>query len=249
MNLHFGLLLAIVALSLAFPQSQPDDTSSKAGAKGSTQPTFSFDELYTFQKWFLDNFTYPADAVQAKSIKSTLLAENVQGRIDITRTFEGRELNTEYLFGLFANLVSTPGSVNLLGVPISYEVLHFAASGNVVSALTRVMFNFTALGIVVPIQIDSWNTYNDQKQISQYDATFRYWQWTVDFLFQRAAAKFHTNSTQATVSVLQSLLAKSICGTTQRYCNGTNQQYGNVNECESFLTKGVRFGSAYELGE
>ncbi|KAI4159475.1 MAG: hypothetical protein LQ342_006554 [Letrouitia transgressa] len=57
-------------------------------------------------------------------------------------------------------------------------------------------------------KIDSWNTYNDQKQISQYDATFRYWQWTVDFLFQRAAAKFHTNSTQATVSVLQSLLAK-----------------------------------------
>ncbi|KAL9042698.1 MAG: hypothetical protein Q9214_003704, partial [Letrouitia sp. 1 TL-2023] len=247
MNPHFGLLLALVALSLASPQGQGADASSKVGVNGSPQPTFSFDELYTFQKWFLGNFTYPADAVQARSIKSTLLAENVQGRIDITRTFEGRELNTEYLFGLFANLVSTPGSVSLLGVPISYEVLHFAASGNVVSALTRLMFNFTALDIVVPIQIDSWNTYNDQKQISQYDATFRYWQWTVDFLFQRAATKFHTNSTQATVSVLQSLLAKSICGTAQRYCNGTNQQYGSINECERFLTKEVRFGSAYEL--
>lgn len=137
MILHLGLLLAIVAFSLASPRSQPEDGSSKVAVNGSKQPIFSFDELYTFQKWFLDNFTYPADAVQARSIRSTLLAENVQGRIDITRTFEGRELNTEYLFGLFANLVSTPGSVSLLGVPVSYKILHFAASGNVVSALTQ----------------------------------------------------------------------------------------------------------------
>lgn len=34
--------------------------------------------------------------------RSGLLAEDVQGRVDITRTFDGRELNTAYLFGLFA---------------------------------------------------------------------------------------------------------------------------------------------------
>ncbi len=99
---------------------------------------FTFNELWDLHKKFLDNFIYPADIKQARSINSTLLAENVQGRIDITRTFNGRELNTEYLFGLFANLASaSPGAISLLGVPMSYEVLHFAANQNIASALTR----------------------------------------------------------------------------------------------------------------
>ena len=49
---------------------------------------------------------------QAKEINSTLLADDVEGRIDITSTFYGRELNTEYLFGLFANLATTPGQAS-----------------------------------------------------------------------------------------------------------------------------------------
>jgi len=46
----------------------------------------------------------------------------VQGRIDVTRTFDGRELNTEYLFGLFANVAGDPNPFSLLRVPISYEI-------------------------------------------------------------------------------------------------------------------------------
>ena len=61
---------------------------------------------------------------------------DVQGRVDITRTFDGRELNTEYLFGLFANLATSP-AFSLLGVPISYEITHFAASQNIAVASTR----------------------------------------------------------------------------------------------------------------
>ncbi len=59
------------------------------------------------------------------------------GRVDITRTFKGRELNTEYLFGLFANLAAAPGQISLLGVPLSYEILRFAANQNIVSASTK----------------------------------------------------------------------------------------------------------------
>lgn len=74
---------------------------------------------------------------QAKSINSTLLAEDVQGRIDITRTFDGRELNTEYLYGLFANLALSPNSITLLGIPKSYEIIHFTANQNIAAASTR----------------------------------------------------------------------------------------------------------------
>ena len=44
-------------------------------------------------------------------------------------------------------------------------------------------------------------------------------------------------------------LATSICGVAQTYCNGTNVQYNSTSQCYDFLTKQVRFGEAYELGE
>ena len=137
-----GLALAYVpCLVNASPNLCREKRSSpvniSASTNSSSQPCFTFDELYNLQKKFLDNFLSPADQVQAKAINSSLLAEDVLGRIDITRTFEGRELNTEYLFGLFANLAATPGSLSLLGIPVSYEILNFAANENVVSALTR----------------------------------------------------------------------------------------------------------------
>ncbi len=74
---------------------------------------------------------------QAKSINSTIFAEDVQGRVDITRTFLGRELNTEYLFGLFANIAANKNEFTLLGYPTSYEITHFAASQNIASASIR----------------------------------------------------------------------------------------------------------------
>lgn len=121
------------------------------------QPSFTFEELFHLQNRFWKDFISPANAeqvnplsrlqtvrttvsnqqTQAKAINSTLLSEDVLGRIDITRNFKGRELNTEYLFGLFANLAASANSFSLLGVPSSYEITHFAANQNVASASTR----------------------------------------------------------------------------------------------------------------
>lgn len=279
-------LAAAVALAPGKQSSSESPNLAERQTAASTspnpaQPSFTFSQLWDANKKFLDNFIYPADVQQAKAINSTLLAEDVQGRIDITRTFNGRELNTEYLFGLFANLAgAAPGAVSLLGVPLSYEILHFAASQNIVSSLTRCVFpipsqlkfgtphspisnqitneetpknrfqfNFTALNLIVPVEIDAWNTFNAQGQISQYDATFKHWQWTVDYLLQAAAKKFNTPTKEATVGVLSQAIAKSICQTSMQYCNGTqNVQYKSSEECFGFLTGKVRFGEAYELG-
>lgn len=46
---------------------------------------------------FLEAFMYPNDIIEANSINSKLFAEDVQGRVDLTNTFDGRELNTEVL--------------------------------------------------------------------------------------------------------------------------------------------------------
>ncbi|KAL8936128.1 MAG: hypothetical protein Q9216_005095 [Gyalolechia sp. 2 TL-2023] len=259
MRSFLAIILAPIAAAVALspgshsskdsPVLTERQTPDSAAAKPS-QPTFTFRQLWDFNKKFLDNFIYPADVKQAKAINSTLLAENVQGRIDITRTFNGRELNTEYLFGLFANLAEAgPGAISLLGVPLSYEILHFAANQNIVTTLTRFQFNFTALNLMVPVEIDAWNTFNGLGQISQYDATFKHWQWTVDYLLQAAGKKFGTATKQATITLLQEAIAKSICQTSMTNCQGTSAQYQSSEQCFAYLTKEIRFGEAYELGK
>ncbi|KAL8769004.1 MAG: hypothetical protein Q9209_004921 [Squamulea sp. 1 TL-2023] len=276
MKFLFVLLLAPFIAAIVTPKGRPSGSSpiierQAVDVSSSTQPNFTYTQLWDLNQKFLDAFIYPANVKEARAINSTLLAENVQGRVDITRTFDGRELNTEYLFGLFANLATAEtGAISLLGIPLSYEVLHFAASQNVVATLTRFgpktpnswslldqadpnmvrrfQFNFTALNLVIPVEIDAWNSYNSEGQITQYDATFKFWQWTVEYLIGAAGKQFGTNSTEATARFLTRAIAKSICGTAMKNCNGTNAQYTSAEECFNFLTKKLRFGQAYELG-
>jgi hypothetical protein len=174
-------LTCVLLVGGAEGQKPPAPTGTPS-APSPNQPHFTFDELYKLQTRLLDNYIWPADVAQAESINSTLLAEDVRGRIDITRTFEGRELNTEYLFGLFANLAANPNSISLLGVPTSYEILHFTANEWITSSAVRFMYNFTSLGLMVPVEVDSWNTYNEAGEITQYDVSFKYWQWMFDYV-------------------------------------------------------------------
>ncbi|KAH8651801.1 hypothetical protein BGZ60DRAFT_387813, partial [Tricladium varicosporioides] len=83
-----------------------------------------------------DNFIYLVDVAQAKSINSTLLAEDIQRQIDITRTFDSRELNTKYLFGLFVNLVIDSNSISLIKVLILYKILYFTINKYITLAIT-----------------------------------------------------------------------------------------------------------------
>ncbi|KAL9128137.1 MAG: hypothetical protein Q9217_003111 [Psora testacea] len=220
------------------------NTNNRMKSAAETPPIdkrFTFNELYQLQKKFLDAFIYPANQVQAESINSTLFSTDVQGRVDITRTFIGRELNTEYIFGLFANLAANQKAFTLLGFATSYEIVHFAASQNIASASTRYG------DAPVPIVIDTWNVFNAAGEISMYDATFKWWQWTVDYLIG-AAGKALNKTTEQTAAFAQKALAESICGTAIKYCNGTNVQYNSTQTCLQFLTKEVRLGEAYELG-
>lgn len=116
------------------------------------------------------------------------------------------------------------------------------------SGLGRFMFNFTAVNLVLPLRIDSWNTYNAAGEISQYDATFVWWDWAVTTLLQAAAPLLGVNTTAAVQPKLQQALAKSICDTATQYCNGTNVQYLRASQCFDYLTTKVRFGQSWELG-
>ena len=67
----------------------------------SSDPVESDDVCANYKQkhdWFIrfaDAFMSPNNTVQANSVNSTLFSQDVQGRVDLTNTFDGRELNTE----------------------------------------------------------------------------------------------------------------------------------------------------------
>lgn len=212
------------------------------------QPLYQYDELLDMTTYFLDHFIHPKNADEAKKINSTIFTENVLGRVDATRTFDGRELNTEYAFGLFANMALDPGSFSLLGVPIAYNITHFSATQNIIAAVAIVEFKIVSLGVVVPVELDFWATFDGYRQMSQYDATFRYLQWQFEHLYEITKVRLGLNSTEEVQTVAGFKIAESICKTTQQYCTGQHRQYDSVEHCMHFLTSEIRFGQAHELG-
>ena len=168
--------------------------------------------------------------------------------MDITRTFDGPELNTEYLFGLFAQLALNPNATTLLGVPLNYTIVHFTANQNIVSAATIINFEFASLGVTLPIEVDTWTVFNANGQLLEYDATFRWFQYLLDTLVVAVMKAGNFASVTQVIEYLTSALSQGICQVHQSYCNGTNQQYASYSACYDFLTTEVRFGEAYELG-
>ncbi|OJK00937.1 hypothetical protein ASPACDRAFT_42437 [Aspergillus aculeatus ATCC 16872] len=241
MRIPWSLLTAATLLT---PSALGTRTGPSSKSKNSTQ--YSVQELWTLEKTFWDNFLYPANLAQTKAINSTLFAPDIQGRVDITRVFNGSTLNTEYLFGLF----SDPTHLSLVGVPVSYSITQFTAAPNtnLASATTVVTFNATSFGnLLLPVTIDTWIMWNAAGQIEQYDATFRWFGFLVDTLVGALAQQINGTATEATAYLTQ-LLANQICETHDSYCTGANQQYADKATCYAFLTQSIPLGKDYELG-
>ncbi|KAJ5768914.1 hypothetical protein N7520_003473 [Penicillium odoratum] len=255
-----SFLLVVYALFIGNAESAQNPATK------SPKSTFTYNQLWNLEKNFWDAFLYPANQLQIQGNESTIFAsdvssrphessffnlhksdpilEQVQGRVDITRTFDGDELNREYIFGLFANA----SAISLVGIPVSYNITQFAANDNIVSATTVVTFNATTFGVVIPVTIDTWIKFNKDGKIVQYDAVFRWFDYLVDYLLDATATKYNTTYDGA-VSIVTKVLAADICKTHDTYCTGDNQQYPvNGTSCYDFLTEKIRFGKSYELG-
>lgn len=158
-----------------------------------------------------------------------------------TRNFEGRELNTEYIFGLF-----TPGdSLTIIGLPVGpFKIIQFSANQNIVSATTRVNFTFPSFdNVSLPITVDTWMTWNAAKEITQYDVVFRWF----GYLLQTLLLSVDSDPTKA-LAIAKDNIANSVCSTHTKYCNGTNAQYNSADDCYKFLTEDIRLGESFELG-
>ncbi|KAG9647851.1 hypothetical protein KCU95_g9871, partial [Aureobasidium melanogenum] len=110
---HIVALFCLSAPILAV--SSPPTYSNTTITPSYQTPNFTFNELYNLTNRFLQNHMYPLNIAQSLSINSSLLSSDILGRVDATRDYAGRELNTEYLFGLFANIALNPDAFTLLG--------------------------------------------------------------------------------------------------------------------------------------
>ncbi|GAB1194850.1 hypothetical protein APSETT444_004101 [Aspergillus pseudonomiae] len=141
-----------------------------------------------------------------------------------------------------------PDSLSLTGVAINYTITQFVANQNMASATTVITFNSTSFGVLLPLTVDSWMAFNEDGKVTQYDATFRWFDWFVKTLFEAAAVKFNTTDPVVIKENLTKVLAEAICETSENYCKDTNKQYENRQQCMDVLTKEKRFGDPYELG-
>jgi hypothetical protein len=234
-------------------------SSRSTTADSTNAPNFGYEELYALQTGFYDRFLYPNNVKERDSINSTVFSEDVrpsqlpllpihllirkqvQGRVSDTRNFVGRELNTEYIFGLF-----TPSdSLTIIGRPVGpYEIIQFVANQNIASATTRIMFTFPSFGnMSLPITVDTWMTWNAAKEVTQYDVTFRWF----GYLLQTLLGSVDKDPVKAQAMATDNI-AKSVCSTHDKYCTGPNMQYESTEDCYNFLTKEIRVGESFELG-
>jgi hypothetical protein len=92
-----------------------------------------------------------------------------------------------------------------------------------------------------------WVTYNSAGEVSQYDISARRVDRTFDYVLNATMAAINATSPVQVLHFLTGVLTKSVCSTAHTYCNGTNQQYPNEENCINFLETQIRFGKAYEF--
>ncbi|KAI5277005.1 hypothetical protein E4T47_00013 [Aureobasidium subglaciale] len=125
--------------------------SNDSNTTNSQTPNFSSQQLWNLTNRFLQNHMYPLNIAQSLSINSSLLSEDILGRVDATRDYAGRELNTEYLFGLFANIALNPDAFTLLGYPVNYTFTRFLGQGMCTIATIAKLQNLSTTTDLTPL--------------------------------------------------------------------------------------------------
>jgi hypothetical protein len=134
-------------------------------------------------------------------------------------------------------------------VPISYEITEFVAYDRIAAASTVVTFNATTFRRIVPVMIDTFIAWNDERKIWQYDATFRWFGYLLDTFLDAVALDINATSPDQATEYVTNTISYSICRTHQNHCTRENEQYSNFEECLEFLSQNIRFGKAHELGQ
>ncbi|GAA5888855.1 hypothetical protein JCM6882_002878 [Rhodosporidiobolus microsporus] len=219
-----------------------------SGAVALRQPYQYLAALQRFQEEFLN----PQATVEAG--RSPSLADDCVGRVDVTTTFEGQELNTEYLFGLFYN-IRGENATSIIGFPSSQEIQTLIVEPPIVYFSGILHLSYPTINKTIPAQIDVITAWNDDLKIISYDASFRRWPHTFAYIVEQVAPQiakelnepFHAVSTNRS-ALLAKKAAVELCETAMNSCTGDNKQYESYDECYRFLTEERPWGGSMDGG-
>ncbi|KAJ4490554.1 hypothetical protein J3R30DRAFT_101472 [Lentinula aciculospora] len=212
-------------------------------------------------------FTNPSSVIDG-SISSPL-SEEVVGRIDITTTFVGQELNTEYLFGLFVES-SLSNTTQLIGSPIpSFATQSLVVEPPVIAVSLVNTLLYPTINLSVPLQIDLFVSFDNDMKIISYDAILRRWSEFFTYIIPLLAPKIAeelnvtldpnstntvtanttsgANTTLNTTELIALKTAVDVCEMSTQYCTGVNQVYASNDACMEFMTQ-LPFGQPWEGG-
>ncbi|KAE9411122.1 hypothetical protein BT96DRAFT_802077, partial [Gymnopus androsaceus JB14] len=177
------------------------------------------------------------------------LSPDVVGRVDVTTTFVGQELNNEYLFGLFFE-GSEDNSTQLIGTPSTVTVQSAVVEPPVTAVSYIAEMVFPTVNMTVPLQIDMFLAYDDNMKIVSYDAILRrvaeFSAYTIPYLAPQIAKELNTTTTNVT-ELIQLKTATDVCAVSTQYCTGANQQYESNDACMTFMTA-LPFGETWQGG-
>ncbi|KAI5478199.1 hypothetical protein MNV49_005366 [Pseudohyphozyma bogoriensis] len=214
------------------------------------QPYDYYKALQDFQTGFLN----PASIVDS-GVDSPAFAEDIIGRVDVTTTFEGIQLNTEYIYALWLAVTNDNTTTSLLGSIQNQTVQTLVIEPPVVFVSTITNLYYPTVDFLLPVQIDLILRFDDDLKITSYDATFRRWSEAWYYLLPKIVPQIaiELNTTyNATTSNSTALVAEraaiDVCSVAMEYCVGNNTQYTSHDECMTFLTEDVPFGNPWEGG-
>ncbi|KAK0487758.1 hypothetical protein IW261DRAFT_1449602 [Armillaria novae-zelandiae] len=203
-----------------------------------------------------DDFLDPISIIEQG--KSSMLADDVVGRVDVTTNFVGQELNNEYIFGLFLE-GSKANTTQFIPTPIGITPQALVIEQPVVFVSFIVDVYFKTVDLTLPFQIDAILRFNDTNMtITSYDTTFRrwsqFWDYFIPLILPKAAEELMAANTTGvdygnSTDIIVHRAAADICTVAQTYCLGENQQYESYKKCVHFLTKEVPFGASWSGGE
>ncbi|TDL18467.1 hypothetical protein BD410DRAFT_793163 [Rickenella mellea] len=216
----------------------------------SVSATPSLVQMVGFLKQYNKDWSFPRVKEIAASINYTMFDPNVVGRVDITNTFVGAELNTEYLFGTAAQF-GDDKNTSLIGVPLNQTIVELVAQGNTISVQLLVTFNWTVE--IIPVQFNVMFMFNDEGKVIQYDAQLQHSSW----LFQDILPKFvpvlakelDLPETTSPAVLVGKRASFDICSAHEQFCTGENLQYNSTAECVDFIENKIPFGDVWQAGQ
>ncbi|KAJ7500100.1 hypothetical protein FB451DRAFT_1207483 [Mycena latifolia] len=207
-------------------------------------------QMMGFLKQYSTDWSFPRVVDIANTVNYSALDPNVVGRVDITNTFVGAELNTEYLFGMFSSF-GNDLHTSLIGVPLNQTISQLVVQGNTVFTSLIVTFNWTVE--IIPVQFNVAFMFNDDGKVIEYDAVLVRSNWILPLVLPKMVPLLAEElglpvSTDPTFLAMKRA-ATDICAGHEQFCTRDLAQYNSTDACLDFIMTQIPFGDIWQAGQ